>query len=219
MPSILELSTGNYFVARVQSYHVNAPSKKFANVYEFVVTPNWDGEVTLEAVADALGDFHQLVMHDSARIDLVTLSTYVAEEGGYDPTSFINYPTDRNGLRTSVSQPLSAKCVVHVAKIVQTGRLGKAHLRLALFESDVEAPAGEFILSDSEGLDGLYQDALETSGLDGYFGSAPIDIGAKLVMVSSWGSPPVPGSRLVNGITVSGVTVTPTDHKHFNRNG
>src|SRR5687767_9400841 len=110
MPSILELNTGNYFVARVQSYHVNTPSKKFANVYEFVATENWDGEETLGAVADALGDFHQMVMTSVARIDLVTMSTYVQEEGGYDPTSFINLHTDREGLRTSVNQPLSAKC-------------------------------------------------------------------------------------------------------------
>lgn len=220
MTNILDLNTGNYFVARVQSYHVNRPDKKFANSYEFVVTENFQQEDTFLAVVDALGDFHQTVMIDDARIDLITVSTYVQEEGGYDPTSFINYPTVRNGLRTSLTDALGAKSVVHLGKQVSTGRLGKAHLRLALFEEDVHAPSGETVLLDQEGLNDFYQDAVLSSNMNKLLSSyVGTNVGAFMTMVSAWGSPPVPGSRLVSGLFVSGCTVTPTDHKHFNRNG
>lgn len=219
MPDIIDLNPGEYVVARVEYHHVNNPSKKFANVYEGVATVEYDGLGTLDSFADALGDFHQFVLGSHARITNVQISTYASEEGGYDPTSFVNFPTDRLGLRTDASEPLSAKCVVHIGKTVSTGRHGKAHLRLALFEADVEAPAGEFILSDQAGLQGLYDDALVDSLLADYFGGAGTDPGLRLTLVSAWGSPPVLGSRLVTGFQVAGVTVTPTDHKHFNRNG
>lgn len=216
MALITDLSVGDFIVGKVYTYHLNNVEKQYTNTYEFRANAIGIDGGDLADLASALADFHRRAHHTDVYIDRVVLSTREAEEGGYDPTSFVVYPKGVLGIRAISGDALAADIVLYIKRLVTTGRTGKLELRLCLGEGDINAPAGKLRLAAPDTIFDEYQDILGDSGLSAYMGGEGGSI-FQMAMVSELGDPPVTVARYVQSLQVAGCRDTNPNHAYYNR--
>lgn len=217
MAPIASLGVGDYIKMVVFSYHKANPVKKYQNTYEFRSNSIQSDTTELEALASQLAQFHAGCQHVDSVVEKVLASTYEAEEGGYDPLSFTTFEFGMDGLRGLSGQALPAKAVAHVKRTVATGRTGKIHIRLMLNELDVHAPAGDWVFQNLGAIQSEFGDIIADSGIGATLGASGVSNSFQMVMISEWGNPLTLGHRRVINLYLAGVTVTPTNHAHYDR--
>lgn len=215
MSDITNLGVGDYINARVFYRHVNNPDEERTTTHEFRSNAIAPSPAARQSLVDKLVAFHKALLHVEAVIMKVVLSTHEAEEGGYDPLSFITYNVNEAGLRPIPGQPLSADIVLHVQRNVETGRSGKFHLRHCLNESDIYAPGGKLALQNEASVAAEVAAANLTSGLKDTMTSGTGGQAFQMVMVSTFGVPPVQVGRFVVDLELGGVRDTDPNHRYY----
>lgn len=200
------------FTLRTFKRLASNPAVGWANSYEIRMgaSPSAGG---LEDVCVAVVAFEQVFHLTTVEFDRYVVSTLQPDGSPYDPLSFTSFPlSPSTGARTSAGQPLDLKVCLFVRRDVQYGRDGRALYRGVLTETDVQAPAGQFTLTDPTGFQtDLINAALVSSNLADYLalgGEAD-----KIVMSNSDGTI----VRDVADMTAVGVSVKKLNNRFYNR--
>jgi hypothetical protein len=99
-----------------------------------------------------------------------------------------------------------------VVRSPASGRQGHIFYRGSLSVGDLESPSGIFILADEDAWQTEIDDAVTSSGLDGYL-AQDAEGPLVLAMVNKTGT----NTRVVVSLAVGGVVELPVDHAWFNR--
>jgi hypothetical protein len=209
--SVSAFIAGDLFTIRVVKHLNTNPADQWANAYEFQATEAGT-EAQLLALGVALVAFEAALHHTTTLFDRLLISTWEPDSVPYDPTAFISTTLSDVGDRGALSDPLSLNQCLSVTRVCATGRFGHLFYRNCVAEAQVGAPAGKTTLNDRSAFQGIVDDALAASNLDGYIGITP-DEALRMAMVSADGTQ----KRPVVGLIVQGMTTIKTDHKWFNR--
>lgn len=158
--------------------------------------------VTFDLVGQALGSAWQKILRREFTVERVVIGTLAEDGKPYNPDTFAVVPIGLRGTRGAVTSeagnvlPLST--VLHVQKVVSTGRLGAMLIRGMLSEADISSDAnGGVSLTNATGIqaeiDTLFADI--QAGLGG---------AATVSLISGFGL--VLTSREVTGLRVKGVS-------------
>lgn len=219
--SVVAPVSGERFVLRTEKSLVSNPALTWFNTYEFEFNPVGSLPATeeLAAVCEKFLDFEIQLHHAGVAFVQYTLSTYSIEPGSYDPESFVTVPLPTGTVGTRLlnnGEPLPLNIALYVRRQVPSGRQGKLFYRGVLAENDVAAPAGVFRLTDPDGMGTLVDNAVSSSGLDGFL--YPAGMGANLVMLGRTTSG-LTHMRYVQNLVPAGVTIVSRDHRWYNTGG
>lgn len=210
--SVAVPASGEKFTVRIYKYLSSNPSQGWANTYELQA-----GSATslteMKQAAYELSLFETGIHLEGVQFDRYVLSTFVADGEPYNPLSFVSTNlTGLTGTRTSAGQPLALEVCLHLRKEVLVGRYGKNLYRGCLTETDVQAVAGKFTLTDLTGFQtDVIDAAITASDIGDYFTDGESDI--RLVLASTT----TDTVRSVSDIDIAGVSVKGMENKHYNR--
>jgi hypothetical protein len=208
-------TAGDKLVLRIFKYHAARPDTKWVNNYEFQTNGAWTSSDLIQAAADFTS--YEASFHNETTIfDRWTFSTWAQDSTPYDPTAFMaaSWPASTSGSvpgsTTGDMTPLDL--VAWVARIVPTGRQGKAFYRNVVGELGVYAPSG---VAASQGTYVATKFAIGRNALGGYIPAAPpaeVTPPLALALISKTGQ-----VRLVQDLVVRGVAVNKRDRGYFDR--
>jgi hypothetical protein len=207
---VTSFTSGDLFTVEIVKSLDTNPNLEWRNTYEWQAV---DDGVTSNLVDAGLQmvAFEQLFHNNVVNFIELRISTWEPDSVPYDPTAFLALPLSGTGLLDPSDQDVMALNVcLDMVRIPVSGRFGHIYYRGALLESDVEAPAGDNILTDPSVFDTRYSTAVASSGMDDILAG---DGFVAMVMISKDGSV----VRRVFGLSPQGVVTLPTKHKWFNR--
>lgn len=171
----------------------------WSNVWELNSTYEELDTAQLDAVMDALAQFHRTLLMQPFHLDHIVLGTYVEDGKPYDPNVFrvgqYNAPGIRGGSVTNTTI-LPLVNVIRVSKEVSYGRSGALLLRGMLTEADTVSNSLTGLVSFAD-LAGL---SLEIQSAYNAMAGDMASVGVQVVMAS--GEPPEISTRLVNNVLV-----------------
>lgn len=215
--SVTDWTPGELFTVRIYKSLDQRRDIVWSNTYEvrsLALVPANAGIIpeAVESMALWEKDFHL----PDVRYDRAVFSTYVPDGEPYSPSSFVTVPLNNiiGGRGTDGTQPVGLNQCLFVRRVVQTGRNGRALYRRCLQESDVQAPAGDPVLTATAQVslqalvDGVGQENLQDT-LSNYQ--------LELVMAATYGTSTVPVSRIVSTQQVAGVTEKKYKNRYFDK--
>lgn len=207
-----DFDADDLFVVRVVKSLTTNPSNKWVNSYEIKALESGTVGVLL-TFGEILVDYEQALHSELVAFDRLTISTWEPDSVPYDPTAFVSVPLTDLGLRSSVPNEVEPLGMAwRVNRQASSGRFGNIFYRGAMYENEVNAPAGIPVLSDPVDMAQILADAITDSTLDSYLGA--IASGSfNLVMINFTGTQIRPILNLVSG----GVSLIKQDHQWFNR--
>lgn len=218
MASVASYGAGDRFIIRLFYFLAINPGAEY-NTQVTVEALTGGGLPELTECGVRFADCMGRMMFDTVALDRITISTFVEDSRPYDPNAFVSQEIEVGpiGRNSSGQQILAARNVLKLAKKVPTGRQGKISLRFALSESDVQAPAGEMVLTNEAAITSALEQALTLSQFDEYFPAQGGIFNPVLLNVSPVG--PFYVSRYVTNIVVNGAGFNSTNHKHYDVGG
>ena len=207
---VTSFTSGDLFTVEIVKSLSTNPNLKWRNTYEWQAV---DDGTTSDLVAAGLQmvDFEKGFHYELVDFEELRISTWEPDSVPYDPTAFLALPLSGSGVLDVADEDLLALNVcLNMVRIPISGRFGHIFYRGALVESDVEAPAGDFILSNPTAFDTRYTTVVASSGMDDILSAANF---VGMVMISADGS----NVRRVFALSPQGVSTLPTKHKWFNR--
>lgn len=202
--------TGDLFTVEITKSLSTNPNLKWRNTYEWKALAG-GGLADILDSGEKLVAFEKAISYDVVNFEELRVSTWEPDSVPYDPTAFLALPLSGSGtLDSSGADVMALNVCLNMVRVPESGRFGHIFYRGCLVESDVEAPAGDFILSDPSVFDTRVSTALGSSGVQdqldqtGTMGMAMISADGSIV-------------RAVVGFSPQGVSTVPTKHKWFNR--
>lgn len=158
--------------------------------------------VTFDLVGQAIGDAWVSILRREFTVERVVIGTLAEDGKPYNPETFAVVPVGLRGTRgaatSEVGNVLPLSTVLHVQKVVSTGRLGAMLIRGMLSEADISSDAnGGVFLTNPSGIQ-TEIDGMFSAIVAGLAGAATVSLisGAGLVL----------NSREVTGLRVKGVS-------------
>lgn len=201
---------GDLFTIRTFKQHTSNPDRVWANNYEFRAKAAGD-EGDLASLLNTMLDFEAAIHYGYIRIIRVSASTWEPDSVPYDPAAFVSIPTSELGARSGDAQGIGLNLTMRVNRIPASGRFGNLFYRGCLEEDEIEAPAGQTIISTASGAFTIFNTALTAGDLqDILAGDNPA---WEMVMVNADATQ----IRRVAGLLIAGVSTVPMNHTWFNR--
>lgn len=211
--SVISFAANDLFRFTIIKHHMLNPLDQWANTYEAQATDT-GGLAILNLLAIHLHTFEAAFAYDTTVFDRMIIATWEPDSAPYDPANFVTQSLGFTGEVTSPATPLSLSQCLHVTRGGGFGRAGHLFYRNCLSEADVMAPSGQSVLTNQTTTNATIQAAILSSELSDNIGSSPSAI-MQLVMVNADGTQ----VRVVQNLTVAGVSQVKTDHKWYNRTG
>lgn len=209
--SVISPTTGDLFRVSVRKSHVNNPDRQWENNYELRCVANTN-IAAVNTMALKIVAFEKAIHYDQVEFRAVRVSTWEEDSKPYDPSTFTSLPlTGLGELDTATEDMAAINVCLNTVRVPLSGRYGHIYYRGALVESDIEAPAGKYILSTGAAIDTRFTTELGSSGVGDMFND--IDEFWEMVMINKTGTQ----IRKVVGFSPQGVAVVPFDHAWFNR--
>lgn len=206
-PSPLEL-----FTLQIHKNLTTNPEQTWVNTYEIQASGDSPTYAELSACADRIVAFEANIHFDVVQFDHYVLSTFVPDGQPYNPASFTSVPLNTFGTRAVGDDMLALTICFYMRRNVQFGRDGRLFYRGVLQESNVSAPAGDWVLDDPALFDTqVVQPAVAASDIDLHYfvGAAP----TKLVMASTT----TDNVRVIGSLVTAGVAEKPLNNKYFRK--
>jgi hypothetical protein len=162
--SYLEPEVGEVFTYRIYKRLSTRPDRVWANTYE----ARAEGAITtadLLTLKSRLIAFEAELHFSNVEFDRTVISTWVEDGEPYNPNTFVALPETEVGSRAGVSGTDLRICWL-VRKQVASGRYGFCLYRQAIAQTDINAPAGEYVFIDPSDYGTLISAAITASGLD-----------------------------------------------------
>lgn len=210
--SVVDFVASDLFIVRVVKYLLTNPNNRWVNSYEFTALADGD-TAALITLANVVVLFEANIHSELVAFDRVIVSTWVPDSVPYDPTAFVTLPLTQVGLRSSVPNEVEPLGMAwRINRVPVSGRVGNLFYRGALYENEVDSPAGIPKLSTPVTMQTIVTDARTDSGLDDYLGPTASG-GFAMSMIDATGSV----VRLVTSLLSDGVSLIKQDHQWFNR--
>lgn len=211
-------------IAPLESVIVQVEKRLLANpavtwVNNYTATNNGSSTMAIGSVnllAERLLEFERLIHLNTVEFVQIRASTWVEEASGYDPEQFVTIPVPGGtvGSRNSSGEVLSLEHALYVRKSVPTGRQGKLFYRGCLGEGDINSPAGDIRLTNPGALQTVIDGAVSSSDLSEHIAWGGSEL--ELTMING-ANPFTQTIRLVDALTVAGVTLVNKRRRHYNR--
>lgn len=210
--SVVDYVASDLFVVRIVKYLITNPDNKWVNSYELTAVA--DGGVTeIDALINTFVQFEQALHSELVAFDRIIVSTWAPDSVPYDPTAFLVSPLSVFGLRSSVPNEVEPLGMAwRVNRVPISGRVGNLFYRGALYENEVDSPAGTPKISVPADLALILSDAVTDTAMNEYLGGVTPTAFA-MSMIDATGSI----VRVVNSLVSDGVSLIKQDHQWFNR--
>lgn len=158
--------------------------------------------VTFDLVGQAIGDAWVSILRREFTVERVVIGTLAEDGKPYNPDTFAVVPIGLRGTRgastSEVGNVLPLSTVLHVQKVVSTGRLGAMLIRGMLSEADISSDAnGGVFLTNPSGIQ---------TEIDGMFSAIVTGLAGAATISLISGTGLVLNSREVTGLRVKGVS-------------
>lgn len=216
--TVQNASAGEIFNVRIFKELTTAQGRYWVNNYEIRANAAASYADLLDA-AQALVGFERSIHFDAVRFDRFTVSTWLQESGGYNPSSFVTVSLGDVLGEGAAGGPQNitplTTCML-VRRAVPFGRQGRALYRGGLQNADIVSGADgrPQVSSSGPGIrlnNGLAD--LAAAGMLGGADGSPSSGAFSLVMVGDTAAE----FRYVTGLAFAGVVVKKTDNRYFDR--